>query len=58
MRVKWPRSAYMASAPVTHSTTPPSMTHPWCPWSIKNLKAQCGDTAANTPADRESRGVF
>ena len=32
---KWPRSAYMASVPVMHSSVPPSEVHPVKPLRMK-----------------------
>ena len=46
---KWPRSAYSASAPVTHSTTPPSARNASKPWSTKKRTPQVGDSACSTP---------
>lgn len=44
-RSKWPRSEYMASAPVTLSMTLLSAIHPESPWSRNQMPIQCGENA-------------
>ena len=50
LKACWRVCCSRAGSPVTHSSTPPSMTQPMWPWCMRNLNAQCGDTAEKTAA--------